>query len=143
MPRKIYIPRQLPRDQPDRCELCPLVGLIPDDERRSGLRERYYCLGIFEALRDDSGLPVVGDDGCQRMSFPRLKSKGIRTSATSVRRGGHVLHRPCDGIWDAWMTLPGRLFGMPAATYTKYRLPFEYEQQLREQPRFCFRKRKD
>ena len=33
MPKDIYTPRQLPREQPDRCELCPLVGIIPKDER--------------------------------------------------------------------------------------------------------------
>ena len=45
MPKTYYTPRKLPPEQPDRCELCPLVGIIPDDERRKGVRERYYCLG--------------------------------------------------------------------------------------------------
>ena len=40
MPKTYYTPRKLPPEQPDRCELCPLVGIIPDDERRKGVRER-------------------------------------------------------------------------------------------------------
>ena len=141
MPKQLYIPRPLPREQPDRCELCPLVGIIPDEDRRKGLRERYYCLGIFEALKDAEGHPIMdAETGEQKLSFPRLKTKGIKTSAKAVKSGGHRLHRPCDLLWPAWMTLPGRLFGMPADTYTKYRLPYEHEQQVKQQPKFKFRK---
>jgi hypothetical protein len=141
MPKDLYTPRQLPREQPDRCELCPLVGIIPEDERRKGLRERYYCLGIFEALTDDDGNPLLDENGEQRLSFPRLKSKGITVSAKKVRDGGHLWHRPCDLRWQAWMTLPGRLFGMPTDVFTKYRQPFELEQMIKNQPRFKFRKK--
>lgn len=139
MPRTQFMPRQLPREQPDRCELCPLLGLIPKDERRSGVRERYYCLGIYEAQTDEAGHPVLGADGEQRLSFPRLKSKSITVSAQKVRRGGHLLHRPCDMRWQAWMTLPGRLFGMPVNVFNEYRQPYETEQMLRQQPKFNFR----
>ena len=140
MPKTYYTPRKLPPEQPDRCELCPLVGIIPDDERRKGVRERYYCLGIFDALTDDNGHPVLDEQGQQRLSFPRLKSKGITVSAKKVKEGGHLWHRPCDLLWQAWMTLPGRLFGMPTDTYTKYRLPYEMELQVKNQPKFKFRK---
>jgi hypothetical protein len=140
MPKILYIRRKLPLEQPDRCELCPLIGVIPKEERESGKRERYYCLGVFDAETDESGKPVIGSDGNQKMSFPRLKSKGICTSAKAVRAGGHKLHRPCDLMWDAWTTLPGRLFGMPVDTYTNYRLPYEKEQQVKNQPKFKFRK---
>ena len=136
MPKTYYTPRKLPPEQPDRCELCPLVGIIPDEERRKGVRERYYCLGIFDALTDDNGHPVLDEQGQQRLSFPRLKSKGITVSAKKVKEGGHLWHRPCDLLWQAWMTLPGRLFGMPTDTYTKYRLPYEMEQQVKNQPKF-------
>lgn len=142
MPKKFFIPRPLPKEQPDRCELCPLIGIIPKDEREKGVRERYYCLGIFDAQTDDNGHPLLDDKGDQCLSFPRLKSKSITVSAEAVRKGGHKLHRPCDMLWDAWMTLPGRLFGMLADTYTKYRLPFEQEQQIKKYPKFNFRFRK-
>lgn len=139
MPKSYYTPRKLPPEQPDRCELCPLVGIIPENERREGLRERYYCLGIFEAMTDENGHPILDEKGEQRMSFPRLKSKGITVSAKAVKQGGHKLHRPCDMLWQAWMTLPGRYFGMPTNTYTKYRLPYEYEQQTKKFPKFKFK----
>lgn len=139
MPKIIYTPTKLPPEQPDKCKVCPLVGLIPDDERRKGVRERYYCLGIFEAMKDEEGKPVLDENGEQKQSFARLKSKKIDVSARKVKEGGHLLHRPCDLRWESWMTLPGRFFGMPTDTYTKYRLPYEYEQQVKSQPKFKFR----
>ena len=104
MPKDLYYPQRLPREQPDRCELCPLIGIIPDEERRKGLRERYYCLGIFEALTDDNGEPLKDENGEQKLSFPRLKSKGIKRSAKAVKQGGHLLHRPTLASMDdtAW-----------------------------------------
>ena len=141
MPKLYYIQRKLPPSQPDRCELCPLVGIIPDDERRAGLRERYYCLGIFEALTDADGHPILDENGEHKLNFPRLKSKGIKTSASAVKKGGHLYHRPCDSLWPAWMTLHGRLFSMPTDTYTKYRMPYEYEQQVKQQLQFKFKKK--
>lgn len=142
MPKNIFTPRQLPPNQPDRCELCPLVGIIPKNERRPGKRERYFCLGIYEAEVDGNGEPVLDDNGEQRLSFPRLSSKGILVSAAAVKAGGHLLHRPCDYTWDAWMTLPGRVFGIPTDVYNEYRLPFEREQMIKNMPRFKFRGRR-
>ena len=142
MPKVTHIARQLPPEKPDRCELCPLLGLIPKEERRKGLRESYYCLGIFEAEMTDNGYPVLDEDGEQKLSFPRLKSKGITVSAKAVKEGGHLLHRPCDFTWDAWMMLPGRLFGMPVNVYQLYRQPYEKEQMIKLLPNFKFRKRK-
>ena len=140
MPKEIFTPRQLPPEQPDTCERCPLAGLIPKAERRTGVRERYYCLGIYGPEFDENGEPIMEADGCQRIGFPRIKSKGIRNSAKAWKASGHLLHRPCDHLWGAWMTLPGRLFGMPTEVYNTYRLPFEYEQQVNSQPKFKFRK---
>lgn len=138
-----YTPRQLPREQPDRCELCPLVGIIPKDERREGKREGYFCLGIYEAEVDELGEPVLDENGVQQLSFPRLPSKRINVSAKKVKAGGHLLHRPCDYTWDSWMTLPGRVFGMPTDVYNAYRVPFEREQMIKNLPKFKFRRRKD
>ena len=141
----IYTPRQLTPEQPDRCELCPLVGLIPSEDRRKGKRERYYCLGIYEAQTNEDGTPLLDEDGCQVMSFPRLSSRGIRVSAKSVREGGHLWHRPCDMTWHSWTTLPGMVFGIPTTVYNAYRLPYEREQMIRNMPKFNFygRKRKN
>jgi hypothetical protein len=140
MPKKVYTPRQLPPEQPDCCERCPLVGIIPKEERRSGVRERYYCLGIYGPEFDENGNPVTDENGCQLIGFPRIKTKGIRNSAKAWKAKGHLLHRPCDNIWDAWMTLPGKLLGIPTDTYIKYRIPFEQEQMTKNMPRFPFRK---
>lgn len=134
MQKRGYIPRELREEQPDRCELCPLLGKLPKDERRGGERKGYCCLGVLEA--------DVDEDGSQCVVFPRLTSKGIRCSAEGTRASGHLLHRPCDGLWQAWVTLPGSLFPMLAETYLKYRLPYEHEQQLRNYPTFGFRVRR-
>ena len=142
MPKDLYTPRQLPREKPDRCELCPLVGIIPKEERRAGKRERYFCLGIFEGEVDEQGDPVLDDNGVQQMSFPRLSSKGIKVSASDVKQGGHLWHRPCDYTWESWMTLPGRVFWMPTDVYNAYRSPFEKEQMIKNMPKFNFRRRK-
>ena len=138
MPKQYYMARKLPPQQPDRCEQCPLLGLIPPDERRSGLRERYYCLGVYDTQRDESGAPLTDESGKSQFAFPRLKTKGVSVSAKAVKSGGHVLHRPCDYIWNAWMTLPGRLYGMPTDVYLRYRMPYEHEQQVKAMPKFKF-----
>lgn len=141
MPRNIYTPRQLPCEQPDRCELCPLIGIIPKDERRPGKRESYFCLGICEAEVNENGSPILDEHGVQQMSFPRLSSKGITVSAKSVKEGGHLWHRPCDMTWDSWMTIPGRIFSLPTDVYNRYRIPFEREQMIKNMPKFKFRRR--
>jgi hypothetical protein len=43
-------------------------------------------------------------------------------------------------MWDAWMTLPGKLMGIPTDVYKKYRLPYEHEQMVKAMPKFKFRK---
>lgn len=136
-----FTPRLLNTEHPpDRCELCPLIGKIPDDERQGGERKGYYCLGIFDAETDSDDNPVFDENGVQRMTFPKLTSKGIKASFAENRKKGHLLHRPCDFIWEAWRTLPNHRFAMPTEIYTKYRLPYEQEQQLKNYPKFKFRK---
>ena len=122
MPRKIFTQMRLPVERPDCCADCPLIGVVPADERERGVRQGYYCLGIYTL------------DG-----FPRLTSKGIHSSAKAYKAMGRKLHRECDELWDAWMTLPGRLFGIPTEVYTSYRLPYEQEQMRKMCPQFIFR----
>ena len=119
MPKKLYTPIQLPRKQPDKCESCPLIGKIPEEEREEGVREGYYCLGKFP--------------------FPRLKSKGIKLSAEEYRSKKRRLHRPCDYLWGVWTSLPRRRFCMANRIYIKYRMEFEKEQQLKYYPKFKFK----
>lgn len=140
MPPIKYTPRQLPPHQPDRCELCPLVGVIPKELRREGKRERYWCLGIYEAEVDEQGNHVLDENGVQQMSFPRLSSRAVtNVSAKAVKEGGHLHHRPCDYTWESWMALPGRVFGLPTEVYNAYRLPFEKEQMIKNMPKLPFR----
>ena len=139
MPKRVFIARQLPPTKPDRCELCPLIGLIPKQDRERGKREKYYCLGIFVPMVDENGEPVLDENGCQRFSFPRVSSRGeTNVSAKDRKQKGHPLHRPCDNTWAAWMRLQGRKFPMLTETYNTYRLPFEVEQQQKQQPKFAF-----
>ena len=119
MPRKIVTPIQLPKEQPDKCENCPLIGKIPEEEREEGVREGYYCLGKFP--------------------YPRLKSKGIKLSAEEYRKKKRKLHRPCDYLWHVWTSLPRRCFCMPNMVYIKYRMEYEKEQQLKYYPRLKFK----
>ena len=109
MPRQAIVPMKLPAEQPDCCAACPLCGLIPKEQRQEGARQSYVCLG------------VLGE---------ALTSKGIRSSAAAYKAKNRKLHRPCDTRWDAWMTLPGREFGISYANYLHYRLPFEQRNQL-------------
>ena len=139
MPKQVFIPRQLPPKKPDRCELCPLIGLIPKEDRERGKREKYYCLGIYEPMTDDDGNPILDERGCQRFGFPRLSTREANNVSASQRKEkGHLLHRPCDNMWAAWMRLQGRKFPMLTETYNTYRLPFEAEQQQKQQPKFAF-----
>ena len=119
MPKKVITPIQLPREQPDKCEKCPLIGKIPEEEREEGLREGYFCLGKFP--------------------YPRLKSKGIKLSKAEYRKKKRVLHRPCDSLWKVWVTLPKRCFCMHVEAYKRYRMEFEREQQLKYYPKFHFK----
>lgn len=102
MPKRNFIPVQLAPEQYDKCVDCPLIGLIPENERKEGKRKKYVCLGTMKALT----------------------SKGVWIKA-SKRDAKHPLHRPCDSYWPAWMTLRRREFNMSTPLYTKYRLPYE------------------
>jgi hypothetical protein len=113
MPKRNFIDVQLAPEQYDRCADCPLVGLIPESERKQGKRMKFVCLGAREGL-----------------TIKPISSKGIwvRSSSRDVK---HPLHRLCDSRWDAWMTLPKRIFHLSSQLYTKYRLPFEQSMQAR------------
>lgn len=108
MPRKSFIPTQLPPEQPDRCADCPLLGLIPKEQRPKGSKETHVCIGTHHAI---SGRGIL-----------------VRKSQ---RDSHHPLRRPCDSKWEAWMTLPGRTYGMPYTHYLLYRMPYEQGQQMK------------
>jgi hypothetical protein len=109
MSKQAIIPQEIPMEQPDTCARCPLLGLIPKEQRGKNVRQAYVCLGVLGVA---------------------LTSKGIHSSAESYRKKNRKLHRPCDTRWHAWTQLPGRLFGISYANYLQYRLPYEQGQQL-------------
>ena len=74
MPKRNFIDIQLAPEQYDRCADCPLIGLIPENERKEGKRKKYVCLGV---------------------PLKAMTSKGIWIKA-SQRDPKHPLHRPCD-----------------------------------------------
>ena len=96
-------------------------------------------LGAKSFPLDDDGNPILDERGCQRFGFPRLSTREANNVSASQRKEkGHLLHRPCDNMWAAWMRLQGRKFPMLTETYNTYRLPFEAEQQQKQQPKFAF-----
>ena len=50
MPIKPFKQIQLRPEQPDCCNECPLLGLIPEAEREFGSQETLVCLGTRHAL---------------------------------------------------------------------------------------------
>ena len=101
---------KLPDRQPDCCKECPLVGIIPESERKKGVRQSYCCLGTYP--------------------HEALTSKSIEVRASVKKGTGHLHHRPCDDRWDEWMKLPQRIIGMSPESYRLCRLPFENRAQL-------------
>ena len=101
---------KLPNQQPDRCKDCVLVGIIPEVYRQRGVRQSYCCLGVFP--------------------HEALTSKGIEVSASDKQKTGHLLHRPCDDRWEAWMQEPNHVFHLSLESYKLCRLPYERRCQL-------------
>lgn len=107
MPRKLNYMVGLPMEQPDCCAECPLVGVIPKEQRPKGSKETHVCLGTHEAL----------------------SGRGIKVRA-SRRDVHHPLRRPCDARWRMWVTLPGRQYALKKEYYQIYRLPYEQGMQM-------------
>ena len=101
---------KLPDQQPRRCKDCVLCGVIPESERKKGVRQSFCCLGTYP--------------------HEALTSKGIEVDAEEKRNTGHLHHRPCDDRWEEWMKLPQRVFLISSESYRLCRLPFENRSQL-------------
>lgn len=110
MPKKNIIQVQLPMEQPDRCQDCPLLGLIPEGMRSNDFADRFkslVCIGTMDAITK--------------------KSSEVRASEKDAR---HPHHRPCDRVWKAWSQLPGRKFGVGVEIYNTFRVPFDQTRQF-------------
>ena len=99
---------QLPPQQPDRCIDCPLLGLVPKYVARpKNSKETHVCIGTREALTQRS----------------------TKISASGKDKN-HPLRRPCDGVWETWMTLPRRILLVNRETYRECRIPYESTLQM-------------
>lgn len=83
MPRKYVKPIKLPKEQPTRCNLCPLCYKIPAEYLPHGSKQTHICAAC-----------------CKTIS-----GKGIQADA-SQRDSRHPLHRHCAKIWGKWMEPP-------------------------------------
>ena len=103
---------------PESCERCPLIGIIPKEQRVAGLRQSYCCLGVWP--------------------YEPLTSKGIGVDVEDKRRKtGHIKHRICEDRWETWYTsTPDHTVQISKDGYRFCRLPYEGRQQLA----FNFRK---
>ena len=102
MPKKIYTQVKLPREKPDCCMNCPLLGEIPKYERKPGSQETLVCLATHHA-----------------MSIRLAKSKA------SEHTTKHPLHRPCDMEWERWIADPYYgSYPVRMMDISKYRDPF-------------------
>lgn len=107
MPIKPFIKRKMKMEQPDCCAECPLLGLIPKDERPYGSKESHVCIPCQEAM----------------------SARGILVRK-SKRDSHHPLKRPCDDLWSAWYEAHRSMYPMKREFYIRYRHPFEQSQQM-------------
>lgn len=108
MPAKPFKQIQLHPEQPDCCNECPLLGLIPEAEREFGSQETLVCLGTRHAL-----------------------NARIARSRKSEHTPKHPLKRWCDDEWERWQEEPyfGKL-PVRKIDVSRYRDPWERSQQL-------------
>jgi len=111
MPKKIFENVSLPIEQPDCCWECPLIGLIPKDERKFGSQETLVCLATSQAM-----------------------NARIARSRMSAHTSKHPLKRHCDDSWDRWQTKPllGK-YPIRIADLIRYRDPF-FRDVLQNEP---------
>lgn len=107
MPKRLFVLQQLPPLKPDRCVDCPLLGIIPEAQRKKGSKKTMVCLGTMKAISKES------------------------TRISERERAGtkHIHHRPCDNKYSAWLTLPGSKFGISTEAYKDCRIPYEQQQE--------------
>ncbi len=102
MPKKIFKLIKIPREQPDSCMNCPLLGEIPKSERPKGSQETLVCLATQHAMS---------------ARFARSKA-----SEHTIK---HPLNRFCDSDWERWLSEPyyGN-YPIRMVDISKYRDPF-------------------
>lgn len=96
---------KIPINQPDCCADCPLLGAIPENERRPRSQEVLVCLATWEAM-----------------------SARFSRSRASTKDAKHPLHRPCDQKWERWQMAPfNGSYPVPYEAMNRYREKYKNE----------------
>ena len=101
---------RISQEQPDRCDQCPLLGLIPEGQRQG--KWTHVCC-------------ATGDP---------LTRVGIRINARErkVKDPKHPWSRGCDALWaDWWHANPHHTYRIPIDRYIAWRQPYEHSLGLR------------
>ena len=108
MPAKPYTDIQLPPKQPDCCNMCPLLGLIPKERRKPKSQETLICLGTGDAIN-------------------ARQARSLASKHTTK----HPLKRWCDDRWDRWQEEPyyGKI-PVRKIDLSIFRDPWERSQEL-------------
>ncbi len=108
MPKKIFKTVKLPRQQPDCCIECPLLGVIPKKDLPKGCRETRVCIMTGDAMTP---------------AFSR--------SRKSTKDRHHPLKRYCDHDWDLYQKPPiNGKYNIRIVDWVTYRLPYEEKKVL-------------
>ena len=83
MPKQIFKEVNLPREYPDCCDECPLLGIIPKHLLPKGSRETRLCVALFEAMT-------------------AMASRSRR----STKDSHHPLKHYCHDDWERWQEAP-------------------------------------
>ena len=106
--KKNYV--KLTAEQPETCDTCPLLGLIPVGQRDG--KWTHVCCATGDALT----------------------GRGIHVNAKTRRERDpkHPWHRPCDGVWDAWYAAsPHHTFMIPLDRFITWRQTYSYSLGLK------------
>lgn len=92
----------LKEQQPDCCAECPLLGLIPESQRKG--KWTHVCCATGDAIT----------------------RVGTRVRASS-KDSKHPWHRPCDGLWEDWWGMNAQhVFKIPINRYIAWRQPYSF-----------------
>ena len=109
MPKYLFKKIKMPKEQPDCCAECPLLGLIPKNEMPKGCRETRVCL-------------MTGD----AMTAPFSRSR------KSTKDTHHPLKRPCDHNWELYQKTPfNGWYNLRVVDWHLYRVPLEETRVLK------------
>lgn len=105
MPKITTVHIPILTEQPDCCDQCPLIGLVPKWRLSHGSQETRVCIATRHA-----------------MTARKARSKRSEADAK------HPRHRYCDDKWDIWRERG--FYSISKDAYSQERVPWEESQQL-------------